>query len=937
MSEFNQEPSMEDVVTAVRTLHHNPDRSSKLRAGHYLEEFQKSVFAWELADKILHGKISLEASCFAAQTMRSKIQYHFGELPPDSHFDLRDSLLEHIKSFSSGVPLIVTQLCLAIADLIIQMEGWPSFLQDLISLLGEDVDTVNCLLELLCVIPEELDNPHVHVSHRKRKQFSDELNQSCGIVYEYLNVCMDHCQQDLDTQNAIFKCLTSWLKFGGPGAQSFIESALLPLSFQAIKVEETSETACDVACSAVYLSVELPALRPIITPLVFELDEVFKNCADDLNLSQAILSVFLEYAECSLNLMVEELTDENDSIVQLILDATEHPQIEIVHMTFSFWYRLSEFIDVAGADEEDESRIARVMHYAPFFHRLLSHITVAVRCPENLQGLINYHSELADFRSSSRHMLQETSYMSGSRKSIELLLTELHQDGLSWQQQEACLYVACAFAENVDKRDQTVMPYLIEFLMNLGDDVHIQMRYTSVKLLGRCSVWIAKNPDSISPVFTYVLSGLELPELSRVNVFTIRNLCLDCKDKMGPHFGSLVQVIEAADSLGLSKQDIQFLYEGAAKVQSSLQPQEINQAFNSVAIPLIEGIHSLVSDSPDSSEIEQFFSRLCILFKNTRVLPGRMLPNGAHPCLEAGIRAWDTASYILASCGGNTALVEDACHCVKYILECLQQHAAELMPQIAELVGPLYQAQRNPALLYVASSMIDVFAINPEYADTLGGILISMCHTTFAALETVQTLEEWQEHQDILLDFFRLLTRTLERQPMLLLQYAEETSHSVTCAVAAMLVPERDVNESVTTFLQNLVACPRIRLPEEDFEQVSNAVTPLLQEMGEAIVHQVVATITGALPTFLIPNVSFIMWEFVQFDLNSTVAWVQSAPGFQEMNPAYVTEEDKLEFLNSFAASETKSELSRALRKLGKKLSPDYNIKTRNNLPEEPE
>ena len=66
--------------------------------------------------------------------MRTKIQNSFHELPPDSHASLRDSLLEHVNAVNEETnSVIVTQLCLAIADLALLMgpQGWPQAVRDL--------------------------------------------------------------------------------------------------------------------------------------------------------------------------------------------------------------------------------------------------------------------------------------------------------------------------------------------------------------------------------------------------------------------------------------------------------------------------------------------------------------------------------------------------------------------------------------------------------------------------------------------------------------------------------------------------------------------------------------------------------------------------------------------------------------------------------------
>lgn len=60
---------------------------------------------------MLQQKRDLESCCFAAQTMRTKIQLYFHELPTEAHDSLRDSLMKHISQIDEHTNnVIVTQV-----------------------------------------------------------------------------------------------------------------------------------------------------------------------------------------------------------------------------------------------------------------------------------------------------------------------------------------------------------------------------------------------------------------------------------------------------------------------------------------------------------------------------------------------------------------------------------------------------------------------------------------------------------------------------------------------------------------------------------------------------------------------------------------------------------------------------------------------------------
>ena len=73
------------VIEASTTFYSTKDKETRRSAEEWLNNFKKSVHAWYITDQILHTDKNEQVLFFAAQTIRSKIQYNFHELPVDSH------------------------------------------------------------------------------------------------------------------------------------------------------------------------------------------------------------------------------------------------------------------------------------------------------------------------------------------------------------------------------------------------------------------------------------------------------------------------------------------------------------------------------------------------------------------------------------------------------------------------------------------------------------------------------------------------------------------------------------------------------------------------------------------------------------------------------------------------------------------------------------
>ncbi|KAH1186537.1 hypothetical protein KIL84_019286 [Mauremys mutica] len=227
-------PSLQLVYQAVQALYHDPDPSGKERASCWLGELQRSVHAWEISDQLLQIRQDVESCYFAAQTMKMKIQTSFYELPTDSHASLRDSLLSHIQNLKDLSPVIVTQLALAIADLALQMASWKGCVQTLVEKYSNDVTSLPFLLEILTVLPEEVNSRSLRIGANRRTEIIEDLAYYSSTVISLLMTCVEKAGNDEKMLMKIFRCLGSWFNLGVLDSNFMANSKLLSLLFEVL-------------------------------------------------------------------------------------------------------------------------------------------------------------------------------------------------------------------------------------------------------------------------------------------------------------------------------------------------------------------------------------------------------------------------------------------------------------------------------------------------------------------------------------------------------------------------------------------------------------------------------------------------------------------------------------------------------------------------------
>mmetsp|Transcript_6114 Transcript_6114/g.6580 ORF Transcript_6114/g.6580 Transcript_6114/m.6580 type:complete len:138 (+) Transcript_6114:95-508(+) len=132
---------MEQALQALQALYSSADPGTITEANEWLTKFQQTPAAWQVADQILsQSDTPVQFRFFAAQTMRTKVQFDFYELPAESYGSLRDSLLSHIDRFRAPeCQPIHTMLAIALADLAIQMDtAWPNVIPMLFERFGQN-------------------------------------------------------------------------------------------------------------------------------------------------------------------------------------------------------------------------------------------------------------------------------------------------------------------------------------------------------------------------------------------------------------------------------------------------------------------------------------------------------------------------------------------------------------------------------------------------------------------------------------------------------------------------------------------------------------------------------------------------------------------------------------------------------------------------------
>ena len=374
----------------------------------WLEQFQATTEAWQVADQLLaqpadgSTAVSTPVHIFAAQTMRTKIQYDWPELPPESHASLRASLLAHILRFGVGPQAVLTQLSLAVGVLALHMDEWHStVVTDLITSLTtppeQAMAKLPCLLELLTVLPEEAENYKVGVLPRSRENFRAMLRTNSPQVFQLLGEVCKQCQSQANTAEGqallerMLRATATWLRHHAPESDQLAALPVLPFCFDALGLEPVFDAASDMIVELVHTAAaaeEAPHLVPPIAERVLTLVARYDNAvaAEDIESARAYCRIFAEAGEQFLRVLIRQPEQWALPMARAVLRGAEHPEPEVAEITFNFWYVLSE--ELAGSGRmlsESERPVAKAL-FAPLFLQVVHALRVLIELPEDSDG-----------------------------------------------------------------------------------------------------------------------------------------------------------------------------------------------------------------------------------------------------------------------------------------------------------------------------------------------------------------------------------------------------------------------------------------------------------------------------------------------------------------------------------------------------------------------
>lgn len=942
---MDQKPDIELVYLAVTSLYHNPNPSEKERASQWLGNLQKSVYAWTTADELLRHKRDLESCYFAAQTMRTKIHQCFHELPVDAHISLRDSLLDHIGQITEGTnSVIITQLCLALADLALQMTSWQKVCLDLIGRYNQL--HLWPLLEVLTVLPEELESRSVRLGENRRQEILEDFQLSSGTINEFLQHCINNYASSTIHENVqvhvkIIRCFTSWTSLGSfVLSEVVLDNAVVIKAFQILSYKQENDKCPPVPgalhdAAADCIGVLLQTLEDnnnqqnldaylFNSVLDLEIPYHLSVANEDSEKCMNYCRLFTELAESFLDKIITQSNQRKQphfalKILDLVLNCVGHHDYEVAEITFNLWYMLSE-------DLYQKNTVQITEMFRPYVERLITALCRHCHMEPDHEGLLEDGDDFKDFRNKVSDLVKDVVFIVGSATCFKHMFMNLQMPSATWDSSEAALFIMKAVAKNISPTESDVVPSVISAILNLPPTTsHIAVRHTSILLLGELCEWIEKNTprhNCLDPVLNYLVGCLGQGQgVGGAAAAALQSICTTCNQHMGHHMPVLIELVRQVDGFGIGNNAIIGLLKGIAAIITCMPHEEITPALREICVlqstPLAELMDKDISPAWDTkTDPMVWLDRLSAIFRFVVVNVPDSSPT--HPCQPIALELYPIIFRCVSHWGYISRVMEHTCRTLRYMFRSVPRRLPNLLEPLAAQLVQTYAHHQHSCFLYLGGVLVDEYVRdNGECTAGLLHMLEQFIQPAFGRLMGENGLKE---NPDTVDDFFRLCTRMLQRAPLAFLG-CSAIPHIIECGLTACALDHKEANTTVMKFFSDLVNTGRGGKHHADFFQRQELIKQVLVQYGPRLITALLQACVFYLHTYMLSEVGDVIAELLSFNREQTGKWLvevlETLPK-QHNGVVSVTEQQLKDFLASVMASDSSKSVTYALKDLAR-------------------
>lgn len=354
----------------------------------------------------------------------------------------------------------------------------------------------------------------------------------------------------------------------------------------------------------------------MIIPRLVALRPEMETHMEDEDRIRGYCRLFCEAGETYTDLIVRHPGDLLP-LVEAVSAVAGYEDLEIVQITFNFWYNLATALGRPPQSEQFQPILE-------IFAKLQSVIISRLHFPaEDSTLTAQEKDEFRTFRHRMGDTLKDCCHVLGAttclRTSYDMVISALSKPSPSWQEIEAPLFSMRSMGAEVDSDDDEVLPLIMDMLPKLPD--HPRIRYAAILVISRYTQWIDRHPQNLAFQLQYVSAGFEISDenVSAAAAQAMKFMCQDCQRHLVPFLPQLHTFVTSVGDR-LDQADMVEVSEAIGYVISSMPPQEAAQALQQFTQPLIQRVQTVAStQNPGKDELMKAAGEFSISMHSKRV------------------------------------------------------------------------------------------------------------------------------------------------------------------------------------------------------------------------------------------------------------------------------------------------------------------------------
>lgn len=402
----------------------------------------------------------------------------------------------------------------------------------------------------------------------------------------------------------------------------------------------------------------------------------------------------------------------------------------------------------------------------------------------------------------------------------------LQSPNVTWEATEAALFIMECIARNIFVEESTIMPQVIQAILQLPENCHIAILYTSVNILGQLCDWIAAHPETLDAVLNFLLAALQKKaSVASAAAHSLQLICSSCHRDMCHHISGLVEIARSLEMFEIQPEAATVLLKGISVIVSRLPNAQVPDVLRQLCSFQTAHICILLEESGKKKDPTQWIDRLASIYRHVNP---KVEDNEVNPAAVVIIENWPILSRTIECYKQDDKIMERIVRCIRYAIRCIGYQSLPILEPLVKQMVATYTSYKQSCLLYLGSILVDEFGQDIRCISGLLSMLEAFIEPTFTILQAENGLKE---HPDTVDDFFRLGVRFIQRMPLHFLQ-SQIVAPIIQCAILACTLDHRDANMSVMKFLAILLAHGK---PNGDPE-IKPFVHQIVQIHGETLI-----------------------------------------------------------------------------------------------------